>query len=344
MSLGPFAGITGSLKALRDIFPASTDTKINRLDATISSRLSETLGARQIELNAVKAKTDTIDQAALVTAIAGATRAGVEFSSTQNWTVPTGVTLIYITAQAGGGGGGGSGISGLTSTNTYNGSSGGSGGNAGAIVFRIAYSVSGGQVVGITVGGGGAGGLAAVPLATPSGRNGNDGTNGTDSSVTIASVEILRVQGGEGGPFGNRTQYQNPALLPTGINYFNALWSGGTVGGRNAEASIYSTYKGEKSTYAFGRNDDNGGAKSTNYGSYEERAGTAGGGGGHSVRANGGQGAQGSQSSTASGAVGTAGTLGSGGGGAGGAYRSFDSSHQGADGGAGGDGFVLIEF
>mgnify|MGYP003641452473 FL=1 len=58
MSLGPFAGITGSLKALRDIFPASTDTKINRLDATISSRLSTDLGARQIELNAVKTKVD----------------------------------------------------------------------------------------------------------------------------------------------------------------------------------------------------------------------------------------------------------------------------------------------
>jgi len=58
MSLGPFAGITGSLKALRDIFPSGTDTKINRLDATISSRLSETLGARQIELNAVKTKVD----------------------------------------------------------------------------------------------------------------------------------------------------------------------------------------------------------------------------------------------------------------------------------------------
>ena len=109
MSLGPFAGITGSLKALRDIFPASTDTKINRLDATISSRLSETLGARQIELNAVKAKTDTIDQAALVTAITGATRGANMFLSTQNWTVPAGTTLIYITAQAGGGGGGSSG-------------------------------------------------------------------------------------------------------------------------------------------------------------------------------------------------------------------------------------------
>jgi len=63
MSLGPFAGITGSLKALRDIFPSGTDTKINRLDETISSRLSAELGAKQIELNAVKAKTDFIPSA-----------------------------------------------------------------------------------------------------------------------------------------------------------------------------------------------------------------------------------------------------------------------------------------
>jgi len=343
MSLGPFAGITGSLKALRDIFPSNTDTKINRLDATISSRLSETLGARQIELNAVKAKTDTINQPALLTAITGATRGAEIFSSTQNWTVPTGTTLIYITAQAGGGGGG---SSGTPNGSTYGGGGGG-GGSSGQAVLRIPYSVSAGNVLAIEVGSGGAGGVAGAAGGT--GSNGNYGGEGNDSFVTIGTgasfVEIIRVGGGYGGAQG----YKHNAYIYTQIPnngrgaVLNELYTSNFLAGQmGGQSTITETDKGVAGVMAMGRHLDNGGARANGTGT---RWGGAGGGGGHSLHAYGGYGATGTTSEDEDGNVGLPGTLGSAGGGAGGAYRDTSSdSRVGAAGGAGGDGFVLIEF
>ena len=342
MSLGPFAGITGSLKALRDIFPASTDTKINRLDATISSRLSETLGARQIELNAVKAKTDTIDQAALVTAITGATRGASRFLSTQNWTVPSGTTLIYITAQAGGGGGGGSGT---PNGNTY-GSGGAGGGSSGQAVLRIAYPVSAGDVLAIGVGSGGAGGVAGA--AGGVGSNGFYGGTGSDSIVTIGTgasfVEILRVSGGYGGGKGHKQNNAIYAQVPNNGRgaVLNELYASNFLAGQMGGQSVTTESDGNPGAPAMGRYLDNGGE---NPNGTSARWGGAGGGGGHSLHGFGGFGATGTTSVDEDGNVGLAGTMGSGGGGAGGAYRDYDSADRvGAAGGAGGNGFVLIEF
>jgi len=342
MSLGPFAGITGSLKALRDIFPASTDTKINRLDATISSRLSETLGARQIELNAVKAKTDTIDQAALVTAITGATRGANMFLSTQNWTVPAGTTLIYITAQAGGGGGG---SSGTPNGNTY-GSGGAGGGSSGQAILRIAYPVSAGDVLAIGVGSGGAGGVAGSAGGT--GSNGLYGGTGSDSIVTIGTggsfVDILRVAGGYGGGKGYKTNNvvygQDPNNGRGAV--LNELYASNFLAGQMGGLSKATESAGNPAVSAMGRYLDNGGGAPNGA---SARWGGAGGGGGHSLHGFGGFGATGTTSIDEDGNVGLAGTMGSGGGGAGGAYRDYDSSDRvGAAGGAGGNGFVLIEF
>lgn len=85
------------------------------------------------------------------------------------FTVPAGVTTIYITACAGGGGGG------------YNGSGGGCGGEA---VLNYPAAVTSGQVISINIGSGGIGGT-----------NSQDATNG--GNTTIGS--ILTLIGGDSG-------------------------------------------------------------------------------------------------------------------------------------------------
>ena len=339
-------GVPGKLKQLLTRVPANNAAQIAKLDGTITSRApADTAVSNAVLTPGRSALLDNLDGSisSVITAVSTSGTASVEFSSTQNWTVPAGVTLIYITAQAGGGGGGGSGISGddVYSGINLKGSSGGSGGNSGQIAIRIPYAVSGGQTIGITVGGGGAGGPAATPYSTPAARNGNNGTNGSDSSVTIASAEILRVLGGTYGNYGVRFHSNNNENAYNGQQFFNPLFSAGSPGG----SPPLSNGEGGSGIMIFGRNPANGGATAIEFS--RQYFGSAGGGGGNSLRADGGAGAQGTQDDSGSaldGTAGTAGTFGSGGGGAGGCYASSSSANASAAGGAGGDGFVLIEF
>ena len=112
-----------------------------------------------------------------------------------NFTVPSGITTIYITAVAGGGGGGGAGGNLGNTTSTIGiGSGGGGGGGAGGYLVRQAFTVTPGQVIPITVGAGGAGGAAATSAGS-AGISGNAGTNTIIGSLTT----LIAGSGGSGG-------------------------------------------------------------------------------------------------------------------------------------------------
>jgi hypothetical protein len=116
----------------------------------------------------------------------------VEFTSSGNWNVPSGVTKIMIIATGGGGGGGGSASDGSAK-----------GGTAGVGTFTV-VNVSSGETLTITIGAGGAGGASG----------GNAGGNGGSTSI-VGSVSgiLISLAGGLGGHqrFSNTT-YSNVAM------------------------------------------------------------------------------------------------------------------------------------
>lgn len=97
-------------------------------------------------------------------------------AGTYTFTVPAGITQLYITAS-GSGGGGGSG----------SGSNGG-GGSAGAAIFKALYTVTPGDILTIVVGAGGLGGTSGL-----------GGNNGNATTITALSLSLL---GGVGGLVG----------------------------------------------------------------------------------------------------------------------------------------------
>jgi len=112
------------------------------------------------------------------------------FTADGSFTVPVGVSTIWISGVAGGGGGGGGGSNNAA---TSIGQSGG-GGGAGQAAFKKIQPVTQGEVIAITIGLGGAGGAG--------GTSGNDnaatGANGTDTIVG-AYLTLAHGLGGTGG-------------------------------------------------------------------------------------------------------------------------------------------------
>ncbi len=101
---------------------------------------------------------------------------GKEFLSSTAWTVPVGVTLIWVTCVAGGGGG--------------ESAASGEGGFGGNIAFNIPIEVSPSDSVTITVGDGGAAGAAGK----------NPGLPGGQSQVFVSGgVSKISAHGGYGG-------------------------------------------------------------------------------------------------------------------------------------------------
>jgi len=142
----------------------------------------------------------TLDKWVLLNPSSGITTKGVErFTSNGSFTVPAGVSTIYVSGCAGGGGGGGS----MNATSSVSGGSGG--GGAGASTVRQAFSVTPGQSISITIGGAGSGGVQGNGTAggntvvgslvtLPGGGGGVGGGAGTNSSGGI---------GGSGYPNGS---------------------------------------------------------------------------------------------------------------------------------------------
>ncbi|MGE7959084.1 hypothetical protein ACQKQA_21315 [Pseudomonas sp. NPDC089530] len=125
------------------------------------------------------------------------------FTANGSFTVPEGVTRIWLSGCAGGGGGGGcpGGSSGT--------SSGGGGGGAGQPVIRFPVTVTPGQVIPVVIGAAGVGASGAV-LATGGGNTlvGSGGSllslsggSGGSSGVNLAGF-VPGAQGGPGFPAG----------------------------------------------------------------------------------------------------------------------------------------------
>lgn len=105
------------------------------------------------------------------------------FTAGGNFTVPAGVSRLFVSLVGGGGGGAGS-ISGAPYT--------GGGGGSGGVKYRVPLAVTPGQVVAVTIGTGGAGGIGSAAGGTYSNSNGSSG--GTSSFGALLSAP-----GGGGG-------------------------------------------------------------------------------------------------------------------------------------------------
>ncbi|AUH53171.1 hypothetical protein CXB49_21440 [Chromobacterium sp. ATCC 53434] len=115
------------------------------------------------------------------------------FTSNRQFTVPDGVTRIYVSGCGGGGGGGGSGASSASVMAA------GGGGGAGNHVMRQDYAVRPGQILNIVIGGGGSGGLGGPG----NGATGSAGIIGTNGGATAIAEIGLNLPGGTGGGPGN---------------------------------------------------------------------------------------------------------------------------------------------
>lgn len=105
------------------------------------------------------------------------------FTSSGSFTVPAGVTQLWVSGCAAGGGGGSS-----LSTNSSSFVTGGSGGGAGQPVIRFPITVTPGQVIPVTIGTGGTGATAAT----------NNATAGGNTQLGVAGA-LLNLAGGSQG-------------------------------------------------------------------------------------------------------------------------------------------------
>ena len=108
------------------------------------------------------------------------TTTAIKYTSNATFTIPSGVSIIYVSMVAGGAGGTG----GIASYP-------GSGGQAGGASISVPFPCSAGQVATILIGAGGTGSTS-----------GSSGGPGTESSVTIGTFNVKAV-GGYGIPVNN---------------------------------------------------------------------------------------------------------------------------------------------
>ncbi|MBU9380631.1 phage tail protein [Burkholderia gladioli] len=163
------------------------------------------------------------------------------FTSNGSFTVPAGVFGIWITATAGGGGGGAGGNT--TGLSSLVGGGGGGGGGAGQFLIRAFFAVTPGQVISITVGAGGFGGVAGGATATAGGNTvigtlatltgGNPGATGATATVNSTGGGGIGGNGGAGSPAGNDGSDGNYA--GNGGAGGSSPLGGGGAGGRAAQ-------------------------------------------------------------------------------------------------------------
>ncbi|WP_261314177.1 glycine-rich domain-containing protein [Burkholderia multivorans] len=151
------------------------------------------------------------------------------FTSSGSWSVPPGVTQVWLSGCAGGGGGGSGGAGSVTGpTNAFSG--GGGGGGAGQSIVRAPYAVTPGATVTITVGtAGGAG--AAVGI-----NNGNTGGAGGNTIISGSGFNggtAVTLTGGSGGVGGVAATSGNGAGGTGGAGFPNGSY-GGDVTQNNA--------------------------------------------------------------------------------------------------------------
>ncbi|WP_446902984.1 glycine-rich domain-containing protein [Burkholderia sp. YIM B11467] len=196
------------------------------------------------------------------------------FASNGSFTVPPTVTAIWVSAvAAGGGGGAGASTSGLSA---IVGGGGGGGGGCGQYLVRVRFAVTPGQVINISIGAGGLGGVVGGAAATAGGNTvigtlatltgGGAGSAGGAASVNAIGGGGNGGVGGSGNP-GGQTGYDGNYMGNGGFGA-SSLFGGGGAGGRAAQGA------GQAGTgAAFGGGGGGGG------GCYGSAAGTAGNGG-----------------------------------------------------------------
>lgn len=112
----------------------------------------------------------------------------VRYTESAAFTVPPGVTTVYVSAAAGGGGGGGGAGSSVASN-----PGGGGGGGAGRSTYRQPVSVTPGDTIAVSVGRGGAAG---------NGSTGNGSSGGAGVATSFGDLITLAGGGGGGGGTG----------------------------------------------------------------------------------------------------------------------------------------------
>ena len=151
----------------------------------------------------------TLDKVVLLNPAFGVTSRGISrFTSNGTFTVPSGITTIYVSGWAGGGGGG---AGGGGDSSFYGG--GGGGGSAGQSIFRAPYSVTPGASINITIGSAGLGGTGGT-------STGPNGTNGGDTIIG----SLVTLTKGSGGNGGGNVSSGNPAGGTGGTGYPNGSY------------------------------------------------------------------------------------------------------------------------
>lgn len=202
------------------------------------------------------------------------------FTSSGSFTVPDGVTTLYLSGCAGGGGGGGGG------GNPTTGSSGGGGGGGGAgnIAINQSVTVVPGQTYTVTIGARGNGGAN-------SGSSSSDGKNGTAGGTTSFG-SLLTLSGGGAGLGG--VSGGNPS--PGGG--FGGAPGGSDGGDGNFTTAVATGNGGVGASGPFGVNGGRGRSGTPGRSGYAATGyGTGGGGGGGSYGPGGGIGAAGGNGS-----------------------------------------------
>ncbi|EKE2795541.1 tail fiber protein [Salmonella enterica] len=157
------------------------------------------------------------------------------FTANGTFTVPDGVTQVFVEMLGGGGGGGG----GAVTDGGFAGASGGSGGTCGSTNISIVPVTPGGKYA-VIVGAGGAGGVAASQSSTaPSGIHtlvtstpGSPGIDGGDS--IFVNVTAKGGSGGAGGVI-STVSVINPAPSGNGAAGENSSYGTGGSGGSNTD-------------------------------------------------------------------------------------------------------------
>ncbi|EDU6487926.1 phage tail protein [Salmonella enterica subsp. enterica serovar Gaminara] len=157
------------------------------------------------------------------------------FTASGTFTVPDGVTQVFVEMLGGGGGGGG----GAVTDGGFAGASGGSGGTCGSTNISIVPVTPGGKYA-VIVGAGGVGGAAASQSSTaPSGIHtlvtstpGSPGIDGGDS--IFVNVTAKGGSGGAGGVI-STVSVINPAPSGNGAAGENSSYGTGGSGGSNTD-------------------------------------------------------------------------------------------------------------
>lgn len=159
-----------------------------------------------------------------------------------NFTVPTGITQLRATVIAGGGGGGAGGaFTTATSSSALTSWGGGGGGGGGGGYARRLFTVTPGQVIAITVGAGGLGGLF---VNASWGRNA-DGLAGGISSVG----SFVSALGGGGGGGGWDAYINSGAGGASGPGRSGSGGDSNASGGNGGAGAAASTVSGNQSVY-----------------------------------------------------------------------------------------------